>query len=306
MGLKDYQAKIIRQFQAQENLLADLYAIFANNFPEDRDFWTRLVREETMHAQLVEKLYAVVEKGQMIFDEGKVKTYTLSAMIERIEALVQRARQGDFNRCQALAQALDLEAALIEKGVFTHFEPMTEKANAILKRLNRETLDHVDRVRRMHADTRPAEQKTSETKGAQRKISRLKWTKDLSVGNEGIDAQHRNMFDLINRAASLQASGGPFGEIAELIREMLRYSDEHFKTEDDLMIDSDYPLFGTHRREHLKYMETLGGFAAGLQEERQNLIEEVVDFLMVWWRQHIAEADLRYARWIRKAETEGS
>ncbi|MBI9084424.1 MAG: hemerythrin family protein [Desulfobacterales bacterium] len=307
MGLKDYQNKIIRQFQTQELLLADLYTEFGRRFPEDRDFWDQLVREETMHARLIEKLHDVVKKGSMIFDEGKVKTYTLTAMIERIEALVQGARRGDLNnRREALAQALDLESALIEKGVFTHFEPMTDNARAVLKRLNSETLDHVVRVRRMHAGARPAPKQQEETEGIPMGDPRIQWTPALSVGIEEIDNQHRNLFDLINRATAMQASSGRFEAVSDLIREMIRYSDEHFKTEDAVMIGADFPLFATHRREHQKYMEKIRVFVDGIKGERQDLIEEILDFLAVWWLEHITESDSRYARWLQSQETDRS
>lgn len=299
MGLKDYQAKIIEQFQTQELLLAELYAAFGRRFPEDREFWERLVREETMHARLIEKLHDVVEKGTMIFDEGKVKTYTLTAMIERIGTLVQRAHRGDLNRREALAQAMDLESALIEKGVFTHFEPMTDKARAVIKQLNRETLDHVDRVRRMHAGVHPTPKQKVETASTPMGDPRIQWTPALSVGVEEIDEQHRKLFDLINRATTLQADAGRFEAVSDLIREMIRYSDEHFKTEDAVMINADFPLFATHRREHQKYMEKIRAFVDSIKDERQDLMEEILDFLTGWWLEHITESDRRYARWIQ-------
>lgn len=299
MGLKDYQNKIIQQFQTQEHLLADLYAEFGRRFPEDRDFWDRLVREETMHAQLIEKLHDVVGKGTMIFDEGKVKTYTLKAMIERIEALVERARRGGLNRREALAQAMDLESALIEKGVFTHFEPMTDKARAVLKRLNSETLDHVDRVRSMYASVRPAPKQPEKTHPPSMGGPGIRWTPAFSVGIEEIDDQHRNLFDLINRAKALQDNAGRFEAVSDLIREMIRYSDEHFKSEDAVMINADFPLFATHRREHQRYMEKIRAFVDSLKVGRQDLIEEILAFLSVWWIEHITESDRRYARWIQ-------
>ena len=301
MGLKDYQRKILQQYEVQERLLAALYAEFGRLFPEDRDFWERLVREETMHARLVEKLHGAVDKDIMVFDEGKVKTYTLSAMIQRIESLVQRARQGDVDRRKALALAMDLEEALIEKEVFTHFEPLTDKARAVLKRLQAETRDHVERVRRMRATMAPSPE-PGPAPGAEDLLEpRVQWSSSLSTDIEEIDKQHRVFFDLINRASALQAEGEQWEKITELIGEMLRYSDAHFKTEDDLMIESEFPLFGSHRREHQRYMEKLSGFAAGLKGgEHRKLVGEIIDFLAHWWLLHIQESDMRYVRWIRK------
>lgn len=306
MGLKDYQRKIIQQFETQELLLAALYAEFGRRFSADAAFWERLVREETMHAQLLAKLRTAVEKGVMVFDEGKVKTYTLSAMIERIEDLVQRARRGDLTRNQALAQAMDLEAALIEKGVFTHFEPLNEKARAVLKRLQAETRDHVERVRRMRDDMGPKPSPLPAPPPASAPEPRIAWTPSLATGIEDIDVQHRHLLDLTNRAAALKDDESRWKEIPEILEEMLRYSDEHFKTEDALMIESDFPLFGSHRKEHQRYVEKLRLLIGGLQGEQRSLIGEIIDFLADWWVAHINESDRRYVRWILHTRQNGA
>ena len=143
MAMKPYQEKIIQLYETQERQLAELYSAFSDRFEADRVFWRELAAEEAKHAVIVAKLYSAVEKGGVLFDEGKVKTYTLAKMIEHTEALLDLSRRGAMDRIVALSQAVDLESSLIEKGVFSHFEALTDKAQAVLKRLNGETLDHI-------------------------------------------------------------------------------------------------------------------------------------------------------------------
>lgn len=149
MTLKPYQEKIIQQLIAQEGLMAKLYAVFALQFPEYKEFWTKISEEEKKHSQLIDKLSRAEKKGLVFFDEGKTKTYTLSTFIGHLENMVEKAEKGEFDLPKAFIYAQDFESALIEKKVFTYFDSLTEKAEGVLKLLNTETLSHVQRVKEM-------------------------------------------------------------------------------------------------------------------------------------------------------------
>ena len=88
MSLQHYQEKILSQLIDQEYSLSRLYGLFAEQFPGMTDFWIKLSREEKRHAQLIEKLREAEKKGIVMFDEGKVKTYTLNTFLERLEKII--------------------------------------------------------------------------------------------------------------------------------------------------------------------------------------------------------------------------
>ncbi|MCP4024179.1 MAG: hypothetical protein GY729_20225, partial [Desulfobacteraceae bacterium] len=111
-------------------------------------FWGKLSREEKKHATLVQKLLDAAKKGKIFFDEGKIKTYTLDTFITRLEDIIQQAQNNEFTLPAALACAVDYEASLIEKNIFTHFDSLNDKVKGTLKILQSETLSHVERVRK--------------------------------------------------------------------------------------------------------------------------------------------------------------
>lgn len=152
MDLKPYQEKIIQQMVTQEKLLSRLYALFAQQFPEYAEFWGKLSKEEETHSKLIEKLWEAEKKGLVFFDEGKVKTYTLNLLIGRLEEVVEKAERRGFDLPSAFACAVDYESALIEKKVFTHFDSLNKKIKSSLKRLQDETLKHVERIRHMQKE----------------------------------------------------------------------------------------------------------------------------------------------------------
>lgn len=147
MGLKPYQEKIINQMITQERLLSEIYALFAKNFPQYSGFWTELSEEEKRHADLIEKLGEAEKKGLVFFDEGKTKTYTLSAFIDYLEKQSEKARNKEFGIAAAFSCALDLEQSLIEKEVFTRFDSVKEMNRSVLNKLRNETKNHIEKIR---------------------------------------------------------------------------------------------------------------------------------------------------------------
>ena len=82
MSLEPFQEKILKQIIHQEQLLSRLYAIFSKQFPQHKEFWENLSKEEEKHAKLITKLYEAAKTGSIFFSEGKTKSYTLEAFIK--------------------------------------------------------------------------------------------------------------------------------------------------------------------------------------------------------------------------------
>ncbi|MHB8149648.1 MAG: rubrerythrin family protein [Desulfobulbia bacterium] len=151
--LKPYQEKIITLLLKQETLLASLYQTFAQKFPEHEEFWSQLAREEEKHAGWLEQLRAATKKKVVLFNEGRIKTYTMETFVQGLEEKLNRAKTGGFDARQALACAIDLERCLIEKNVFSLFDGMTDKAGNTMKFLAKETREHQARAEKLYRET---------------------------------------------------------------------------------------------------------------------------------------------------------
>jgi rubrerythrin len=149
--LKQYQKKIIELMIRQELLLAKLYTLFAEQFTEQSEIWDDLANEEKKHASWLKKLYDAGEKGLILFDEGKIKTYTMNSYIDHLMGILVRAENQELTQNQAITFALDLEHSLIEKNAFARFDSTSEKARSILKKLTTETEKHIKKVQALRA-----------------------------------------------------------------------------------------------------------------------------------------------------------
>lgn len=142
--IKDYQIKILMLMHDVEKFLGEIYEIFSEKYPEHNNLWKILIKEELKHAEAVRMLYREIYEGHVLFDEGRVKTYTVKSVIEYLQGVHDNARRGKYTARQAVAVTYDMERSLIEKDVFKHFKSDSIKLINVLNALNKDTLWHID------------------------------------------------------------------------------------------------------------------------------------------------------------------
>ena len=114
-------------------------------------------------------------------------------------------------------------------------------------------------------------------------MNKLKWTETNSVSVRECDEQHKNLFDIINRLMLVKDTGTGQKEIFNVLSELIRYSDYHFSTEFNYMIDYDYPDFMSHHEQHQYYLKKVNGFLKGFEEGKETLSDDILNFLKNWW-----------------------
>jgi hemerythrin len=124
----------------------------------------------------------------------------------------------------------------------------------------------------------------------------FRWHPKYSIGHPLLDAQHQQLLSLCAQAQSCLCSTGTqgAGKFHELLNDLVRYSEIHFKTEEDLLASIGYPRLDEHIDEHHKYIESLADFMyVAVQDQFYKLGVEA--FLTTWWLTHILKSDMQYA-----------
>jgi len=140
--LKIYQGKIILLLNRQELLIAELYRFFAGLFPENREFWTDLCREELEHAEWVEYLYKKTQTDSVIFREEKLKSYTVETYVKYLEGHLAKVKEKAPTLEAAFSLALNIEKSLLVQKVFDHFQSSDKEMAVLLKNLQDRMRDH--------------------------------------------------------------------------------------------------------------------------------------------------------------------
>ena len=121
----------------------------------------------------------------------------------------------------------------------------------------------------------------------------MDWNADYSIGIPEIDAQHKQLFDCIDKLDSAATEEDRKLAAYYVLEELKDYVRIHFTVEEIVMRLFDYPGLEAHVAEHR-------AFAARLNELEQSVLKEHVHaeasrYLRNWLVKHIQGTDKHYA-----------
>lgn len=126
----------------------------------------------------------------------------------------------------------------------------------------------------------------------------LEWRQEFLVGDEVVDAQHRQLFEMLAslRAAIEQCAGN--SELEAIVDGLVVYLKGHFSCEEDLL--RTHPQWDEHHRQHWHFTEKVLYFLREIKRSAtridNGLACEMYDFLCDWLQKHIVGVDRRYFR----------
>jgi len=124
------------------------------------------------------------------------------------------------------------------------------------------------------------------------------WTEEMSVGDPEMDAQHRQIIDLINGFDDRMEPKVAF----DAIMNMFRYAGTHFEAEEALLQRVGYPqaLLAAQRLAHQEFLSKASEFA-GQQLDDYTLHIRVAAYLTRWLMSHILSEDMKYKPFVQGA-----
>ena len=154
--LKPYQSKIFVLLTQQELLVAEIYRFFAGLYPDLRDFWGDLAKEQMEHATWVEYLYKKASEGSVYFNEDKIKTYTVESFVKYLEDNLTRVKEKAPTLSAAFSLALNIENSLLIKRAFDRFQSADRELSNLLLSLREKKADHRRRLETQSVPYTPA------------------------------------------------------------------------------------------------------------------------------------------------------
>ena len=130
-------------------------------------------------------------------------------------------------------------------------------------------------------------------------VKALKWTADLSIGIDLIDAQHRRIVDYINQLNDARQTGEKKA-VGLVLEGLADYTLSHFGFEEAVMAAARFSGVAQHRRGHERFARQLAeyGHRYALGEE---VAAEVLDTLNKWLLNHIKREDHDYMDLVKAA-----
>lgn len=122
----------------------------------------------------------------------------------------------------------------------------------------------------------------------------LEWKDGYKIGHDEIDAQHQQLFKLVNTVLAAKDKV----TLTACAMALFQYTREHFAHEEALMKRLDYPAMATHQTQHESLISRLNEVSARIANG--TLDHQVLEaFLTDWLLNHIATSDIKLANYIQ-------
>ncbi len=130
----------------------------------------------------------------------------------------------------------------------------------------------------------------------------FKWTKDLSVGIEAIDVQHRELFKRIDGLVRVVSEGKGAEEVHDIFRFLSEYIASHFATEEKCMRILSYPGYEHHLGRHKIFVDTAKELEKVYDEcgATDELLERLQKDICDWIVNHIFVVDTELGAFIKE------
>ena len=126
----------------------------------------------------------------------------------------------------------------------------------------------------------------------------VSWDTSYDVGVASVDQQHRHLVDLIN--SLYNACLGERAELEETFRDVMKelvdYVMFHFKDEEAIMEQINYPGVKEHKQKHELFVKEILKSANAYTHGRQFVPNSFARFLRDWLFNHILIDDKAWAR----------
>lgn len=114
----------------------------------------------------------------------------------------------------------------------------------------------------------------------------------FKVGDERIDAEHQQLFDIIDKARERD-----FDDVSDLLDQLKLYTLSHFAHEEDLLQKRGYPLLEDHKGFHKDLLDKISLMSSSsLASDDQK--EEILELVTHWLKVHIFVHDKAYAQFL--------
>jgi hemerythrin len=123
----------------------------------------------------------------------------------------------------------------------------------------------------------------------------ITWRDEFSIGVSEIDDQHRQLFDIANRAYVLLKNdllADKYDAIVAIIEELKEYTVYHFNYEQEYMARIGYKKLLSHKVLHDEFIEKVNSVNINkIDEDQRQYLLDILEFVVKWIEGHILGQD---------------
>jgi len=131
----------------------------------------------------------------------------------------------------------------------------------------------------------------------------MQWKSIYSIGIGKIDNQHKRLIQLATQLEDAVAAKNFTSEIGNTLRFLVDYTSYHFKNEEELMEQIQYPELNEHKALHKQLMTDVRQILVDLRNGKNISGVDLVNFLKNWIVEHIEKEDKKIGIEMEKIRT---
>ena len=114
------------------------------------------------------------------------------------------------------------------------------------------------------------------------------------MGISKIDDEHKQFIDIINKAIVTKEYNGDPEELKEVLHSITMYAIKHFATEENYMIQFNYPEYQYHKEEHHDFSKKVIEYCDRITDGDSQLSNIILEYLKRWLVNHIQVTNKKY------------
>lgn len=126
------------------------------------------------------------------------------------------------------------------------------------------------------------------------------WNNSYLLNIPMIDKQHMRFFKLFDMLLVLNKEVDKDFQILEVIEELEKYTNTHFKAEEALMRKANAPDYDLHVIQHELFVKKVADFKVAYSYKNSLLLEQMIVFMRKWFLMHISEVDGKYVESVQQ------
>ena len=134
-------------------------------------------------------------------------------------------------------------------------------------------------------------------------MARIEWDKSLSVDNDELDEQHKQLIHFYNTLHESLINDPPEKTTRTKITtldNLVDYAQLHFAAEEKHLAEIGFPERESHRRVHQEFSEKVLALQRDIAANKPVLGTSLIKFLRNWIVEHIARDDKAFATYLKK------
>jgi hypothetical protein len=149
MPVSEFQVFKVELLAKYKEAIANLYRVFADNFPEQVALWQDLAKEKSKQAMFVLSQLQKVKNGQGELNPERLQIEGIRASLNFISGQAQQALQKALTLKAALSLAVSTEESIIEKRWFEVFLKPPADFTTNLKELQDSTRPLINQLKNL-------------------------------------------------------------------------------------------------------------------------------------------------------------